>query len=304
MSFEEYRDKWDTYPKEFKQERVPCHIDCELTTKCNLRCIMCRVSYNPIPFEDMPLTMVKAIIDEFAEKGGCSIKFTYLGEPLLYPHLFEVIKYAKDKGITDTMIATNGILLDDYKECIRLIKSGLDFIIFSVDSQYPKTYEKIRVGGDLDKVKRGLINLNIQKQALKSKIPRIQIQAIIMDSNREEIESGEYHRYFESFADTIFITPTCKDYSNKKIIEETPNFFCRSPFRRMTIRVNGDIAVCCGQRLPEKLLGNVNWMSLEEAWNSKKFKNIRKLAKENKLHLVDICKTCPGRLFEVHDIDR
>ncbi len=304
MSFEEYRDKWDNYPRgEFVQEKVPIHIDLELTTRCNLKCIMCIHSSNPPKSEDMPLELAKEIIDEFASKGGLSIKLVYLGEPFLYKHIFEVIKYAKDKGIIDTMIATNGTLLNDEKS-IKLIESGLDFIIFSIDSRYSEIYEQIRIKGNLDKVKRGLISLNIQKQRLQSKTPRIQVQAIKMDLNKEEIETWKYHDFYRQYADTVAITPTCKDYSNKKIIEKTPNFFCRSPFRRMTIRVNGDIAVCCGQRLPEKLLGNVNWMSLEEAWNSKRFKNIRRLAKENKLHLVDICKTCPGRLFEVHDIDR
>jgi len=291
--FKEYRYKWENYPKLYYVERIPIHLDIELTTRCNLKCGMCPRYNNNIPIMDMPLEMVKRIIDELAEKGGSSIKFVYLGEPFLYPYLFEVITYAKKKGIIDTMIATNGNLLNK-QNTIKIIKSGLDFIIFSIDSCNPEIYKQIRINGKLDKVIEGLTFLNQMKEFYNLNKPKIQIQVIPMDLNREEIESGEYERYFESYGN-IEITPYCQDYNITKPIGETPNFFCNSPYRRMTIRADGIIQICCGERKDEKIIGDIHKDTIEDVWLSDKFNNVRKLMKERKSHLIEACRTCPAR---------
>ena len=296
LEYEEYREKWENYPKNFIQESVPIHLDIELTTYCNLKCPFCPLTQNKIiKPQNMSIKMVKRIIDEFSLKGGCSIKFVYLGEPLLYPHLGEVIKYAKDKEILDTIISTNGNLLNE-KNIIELIQSGLDKIIFSVDSIHPRTYRDIRVNGSLSKVLSSLILFQYLRNKLKSKTPEIQIQAIPLQQNQMEIILKYYHEFYEDFVDKIRISPYCLDYQNKREIGVKPNFYCPSPFRRMTIRVNGDISVCCGSRIDSKILGNINEYTLEEIWNGLKFKYIRKMMTERKSHLIECCKYCDHRL--------
>lgn len=293
--YQKYRWKWENYPKKYIVEKVPIHLDLELTTRCNLKCIMCPRTNNNIPIMDMPLKLIKRIIDEFAEKGGSSIKFVYLGEAFLYPHLFEVIKYAKKKGIIDTMIATNGNLIDR-KNAIGIIKSGLDFIIFSIDSCHSEIYEQIRVKGNLNKVIEGLNFLNQLKRFYDLDKPKIQIQAIPMDSNKEEIKSGEYERYFEQYADVIRFSPYCEDYTIKRTLGAKPDFYCGQVYQRMTIRADGKIQTCCGERKDSKIVGDINKGTLEEAWNSEKFNKTRELMKERKSHLIKGCKTCPIRL--------
>lgn len=292
--YKEYRYKWDNYPKRYYVERIPIHLDIELTTRCNLKCGFCPRTNNNIPIMDMPLDMVKKIIDEFTDKGGCSIKFCYLGEPLLYPYLFEVIKYAKKKGIIETIIATNGNLLTR-KMAIGLIKNGLDFIIFSIDSCHSEIYKQIRINGNLGRVIEGLIFLNQLREFYDLIIPKIQIQIIPMDLNQEEIKSGEYERFFKPYGN-VEIVPYCNDYNLTEPIGETPNFFCNSPYRRMTIRADGIIQVCCGERKDSKIIGDIHKDTLEEVWLSNKFKYIRNLMKERKSHLIEACKTCPLRL--------
>ena len=83
-TYDEYRKKWEEYPKGFVLGRVPLHIDLEVTTRCNLKCVMCEHSFDPPKPMDLDVDLGKKIIKEFAEKGGCAIKFCYLGEPLLY----------------------------------------------------------------------------------------------------------------------------------------------------------------------------------------------------------------------------
>lgn len=294
MSYQEYRKKWDSYPTLCKVDRMPLHLDIEVTTRCNLRCIMCEQSFNPPLPLDLDVSLLKEIIDEFAEKGGYSIKFCYLGEPLLYKPLFDMIKYAKNRGIIDTMIATNGNLLSGEK-IMQTIQSGLDLVIFSVDSIYPEIYKKIRVKGDLDSVKRGVIQLNVTRQVFNLKKPKIQVQAIPMDLNKVELESGEYIKYWKEFADEVRISPYCEDYAIVEPITDITDFNCTEVWRRMTVRADGFAQLCCGERKDDKILGDLRVQSIEEIWNGKRFKKIRELMKQGNSHLINECKTCPWR---------
>jgi len=57
--------------------------------------------------------------------------------------------------------------------------------------------------------------------------------------------------------------------------------FCHLPFTHMKINVNGDMLQCCYQG---KYLGNILKQPIEEIWNSKTAREIRKVTLRNKLH--------------------
>jgi len=287
--YRNYRKKWNEMPKHFIQEALPCNIDLELTTHCNLYCDFCPRTQLGLKSEHMDLDLAKSIIEEFAEKGGCSIKFVYLGEPLMYPYLTEIIKYSHDLGIIDTIVSTNGNLLT-YEKTKELVESGLDFIIISADSFRPLRYESIRRGGNLSRVIRGIVYLELLKKNMK---PRVQIQAIpISPFNDIEINSKEYELFWEPFVDSVQITPYLIDYEDTTEIKEIPPLFCPSPFRRFLVRVNGDIALCCGNRSDSKVIGNYREMTLEEAWNGDFIKDVRDKLKKGKINEIEACKHC------------
>lgn len=292
--YKEYRDKWDKFPKEFVQEKVPLHLDLELTTRCNLKCEFCPRTITPQKIADMELELAKRIIKEFAEKGGYAIKFVYLGEPTLYPHLVEVVKYAKECGIVDTRVATNGNTLTE-KISRGLIEGGLDLIIFSVDSCFSEVYESIRIGGKLERVVKNMKRFKEIRDNLKLKKPIIQVQSIPFEQNKFELLSGDYYDFFYSIADIIWEEPWCIDYIDQHPMGETPTFNCPAPFRRLLVRWNGDIWLCCGYITDTKLIGNYSEMSLEEAWNGKFVRDIRTYLNEGKAHLIPACKNCEER---------
>src|SRR3989344_5215186 len=101
----------------------------------------------------MDWNLFKKIIDEASEYKPTfsSVKFNYRGETLLAKNLPEMIKYSKDKGVLDVQFNTNGSLLTE-DLARKLIDSGLDGIIFSVDGANKETYEKIRRLGNYDNV--------------------------------------------------------------------------------------------------------------------------------------------------------
>lgn len=104
-----------------------------LTRNCNLRCDFCYVKdagyceSEMISFENL-----KKIVDFCCEAKVKYIFFTG-GEPLLYPYINDILLYIKEKEhpIT-TAVATNGIFLEDFQLCKKLIDSGLDYIDISM----------------------------------------------------------------------------------------------------------------------------------------------------------------------------
>lgn len=293
MNYREYRDKWEQMPKAFKQEKVPVHLDLEITTYCQLECDFCPRTTLGLKGAHMDLNMAKAIIREFAEKGGCSVKFVYLGEPTLYPHLISLITYAKAAGILEIIVATNGNSISS-RLAELMVGQGLDYIIFSVDSCHPNTYKRIRKGGNLDKVMKSLVYMNFWRKRLHKPL-KMQIQCIPFPYNFYEIESGEYEEFFSPFVDKVLFSPYCEDYSNLYEIGEVKDFFCPSPFRRITVRVDGTIALCCGSRINAKIIGKFPEMSIEKAWNSAFIKDVRFKLQQGKSHKIDACRICPYR---------
>ena len=115
----------------------PTHLDLELTNKCNFSCKMCFKSMNPekiMPFGFMDIDLAKKIIDEGSKKGLKSIKFIYRGESLLHPGVVEIVKYAMDHGIVDTLINTNVSLLTDTTFTKLVCLSGQAYALAILDN--------------------------------------------------------------------------------------------------------------------------------------------------------------------------
>ena len=78
-----------------------------------------------------------------------------------------MLAYAKKKRIY-TATSSNGHFLDD-ENARKLIESGLDRMIISMDGTDQETYEKYRSGGDLKTVKSGIENILKWRKKLKTK---------------------------------------------------------------------------------------------------------------------------------------
>lgn len=103
---------------------------------CNMKCKFCYETFNDMKvIAQLPKEEAYVILDKLKESGLQKITFAG-GEPLLYKWLYEVIVYAKQIGLT-TSIITNGSLLTN--ESLDKYIGVLDWIGVSVDSIDPET---------------------------------------------------------------------------------------------------------------------------------------------------------------------
>ena len=132
-------------------------VDIETAAICDLACPHCYREYILTPDKIMKFENYKKIIDEISELKVPSIKFNWRGEPLLHPKLPEFIKYAKMKGILETIINTNATHLNE-KKSEELIEAGLDLIIYSFDGGSKKLMKKI----DQEGLKKIILKMSIR----------------------------------------------------------------------------------------------------------------------------------------------
>jgi MoaA/NifB/PqqE/SkfB family radical SAM enzyme len=110
-----------------------------LTNRCNLRCEMCDIPDLKTAYEMTTADCID-VLDQLASLGALAVSFTG-GEPLLRKDLFELMKYARRRGL-DTVIVTNGLLLE--KNMIDLLAAGPSIINISLDGSKPETHDAQR----------------------------------------------------------------------------------------------------------------------------------------------------------------
>lgn len=279
-----YRKLWNTVPKSGIVTEYPMHIDVEVSRVCSLKCPFCaRKVLTPDNLKGyFDFELYKKTFKNGSPKA---IKFNWLGEPLHHPKLSQFIKLAKHNGVLETLINTNGMLLTKSKAS-EIIESGLDRIIFSIDTINSKKYRKMRVGGRLEYVVANIQQLITFKDGFDTYHPIIRVQKIDFEDTREE----PFKEFWENIGvdEVSFISYKQKD-KTKTDYKPKP---CAQPFQRLLIDVEGNMHLCCGDYEDQYIVGNLKENSVYNAWHSDKAKALRKLSKEDRLNEIKLCQNC------------
>ncbi len=143
------------HPAETYQPRL---VFWEVTKGCNLRCIHCRASATELSSPtDLSTQAALAIIDQIAAAANPILVLSG-GEPLFRSDIFQLARYATDKGLR-VALATNGTLVT--KEVARMIAdSGVRRVSISLDGADALTHDAFRgLPGAFDAALYGLRNL-------------------------------------------------------------------------------------------------------------------------------------------------
>jgi len=114
----------------------------ELTKGCNLRCIHCRASATELSSpQDLSTRKAKEIIDQIAAVANPILVLSG-GEPLYRSDIFELARYATEKGLR-VALATNGTLVT--KQVAQMIsESGVKRVAISLDGADALTHDTFR----------------------------------------------------------------------------------------------------------------------------------------------------------------
>ncbi len=268
----------------------PVSIAIEPTNVCNLRCPLCASGAGTLqrPKGSMELAAFKSIIDMLP----WSVTDLYLwgqGEPFMAPDFLMMVDYASKRGYR-TFVSTNGHFLDDVD---MIINSGLAFLIVSLDGVDEESYTSYRVGGDFDRVVRGIANISEAKRRNgKGPIIVLQclmtrknagdrdkfisfaggigadrvvfktLQAISFDENKAE---GKRQKAEEKHKDDVYhrddMNLTRYRINDDGVIETDRRWFfknrCLRLYYSFQIDCKGNVLPCCFDKDSEYIMGNV-----------------------------------------------
>jgi radical SAM protein with 4Fe4S-binding SPASM domain len=137
---------------------MPRLIFWEVTKGCNLRCVHCRATATELASpSDLPTDQALNIIDQIAAFGNPILVLSG-GEPLYRPDIFQLAKYATDKGLR-VALATNGTLVTkDVAE--KIVEAGVKRVSISLDGSNSETHDTFRgIPGAFDAAIYGFRNL-------------------------------------------------------------------------------------------------------------------------------------------------
>ena len=303
--FVEYRKKFDAVNKFEMETDFPLYMQIELHQICNLQCPMCSIgapeaNQKYVTDQKMSWETFEKIILE-CEKYQCpSLNPQGINEPLLTSNLEDHIRFAKKHGFVDIMMNTNATLLSE-ERAKKLLESGLTRIRFSLDAATKETYDKIRIGGDYEKVIKNIERFLDIKEKGGYELPIVGVNLCKMKTNEHEVE--QFMEMWENKVDFVaiqnFTPPELQsDYSNFIPTESeyndsmVKNFRCEQPWQRIYIKNNGAICPCCTFFNEELVLGNISNKTIHELWNSQEMKSLRQLHKEGRYYDNPWCNSC------------
>ena len=265
--------------------RMPEIVQIESTNICNAKCVFCPRDEMHRLQGVMSVDLFRKIVDECIELGITHVRMHNYGEAFLDRRLVEKIRYAKDKGIEEVGVISNGSLLTE-TVARNLIEAGLDAINISVDASGKEVFESTRVGLNYDKVIANIERIVRIRKELGRRRPKL-ILSFVRQNN--SVEEQAFIEHWKGIADKIHITDL-HNWAGTLNRESDVNYPCYRPWLTFTVLWDGRVSLCCADFDGRNVLGDMNSSTIKEIWNSEPYVRTRRLHLES--GGPDICRSC------------
>ena len=282
-------------------QNYPVKAYIEPTLFCNLRCPACPtgLQLGLRPSTTLDVNLFKSALDEIGDYVFHLNMYNW-GEPLLHRQTPEMIRYAKDKNI-EVLLSTNLSLnlSDDYIE--RLVRSGLDNIICSLDGTTAETYSQYRLRGQFDLVRQNMLKIQATKKRLGVTTPNVIWQFLVFQHNEHEVEQvrAEYKSWGADAIQIMGAEMPGEEYNNGLAPSSIPEYnqyhpdhpyqqeikranksgeTCSWLYGVFLLNPNGKVSPCCSVAAEkDDFTEYATERGFLAAWNSDKFQRARAL---------------------------
>lgn len=289
---------------------VPFSIQIDICSACNMKCNFCfhsdleAIKRAGVTFGFMPYELFVHIIDDMKQcwngKKVKKLRLFKVGEPLLNPHVCEMVRYAKEADVAECIeITTNGTLLN--KEMSRgLIDAGLDILNISVNGIHEGQYRDVcQYEMDFAAFREGIKYFYENRKECKIFIK-------YSDIGYTEKEKEDFYRLFENVCDEIFvetISSTLWQDTNvgERIVNANRGTYgqelktkqvCPFLFTTMVINDKGIAHLCCVDWKNEYVLGDLKQESIADVWSGAKLRAFQIAHLRFKKDNIEICRKC------------
>jgi sulfatase maturation enzyme AslB (radical SAM superfamily) len=307
---------WNTVPDDKKRRsrygfygrlkaEFPSQVIVDSTEICNLSCIHCahQIFRKSKYFSGRSLSPdlnVKLVneVKEYGQNITRYIRYSSSGEPLIDPHIYEMVDYAVRNSGVIVALTTNGTLMTEGR-IERLLDTRVNVIDISIDAFRPETYAKIRVNGNLS-VTRGNVLLLIKKVKQHRAHTKVVVSYIEQPKNIQE--TNDFKIFWEANgADYVVIR---RIHSNSGAIVEIANSMrnknrkkvrrpCLYPWERIVLNPRGYLSFCPADWTHGSTIVDYRTATVRDIWQGEFYQKLRKAHLNNSFIDHDFCGQCP-----------
>jgi MoaA/NifB/PqqE/SkfB family radical SAM enzyme len=285
----------------------PQYFQVETTRLCNARCPFCPSDVWDTSTPYMSDALFKKIADEIIEfrNGVKFVDVQRAGEPLLDKKIYDRVRYLKEGGVKFVAITTNASGLTE-QNARKLLDSGIDEVMLSIDSVDKEEYERLRFGLKYEQVIANIRGFFKLRDEMRPEcIIRVRGVSFFDTSQKEDLDA--IHRW-EHFWDGLrkpqdrIYMKRAHNWGNQRSIEgHSPEYDwvyhpCVIPFSTMHISAMGIVALCPQDYDAVINFGDIKTQSIVEVWRGEKMQKMRKLHLGGERNQVSFCQGC--RLFD------
>jgi MoaA/NifB/PqqE/SkfB family radical SAM enzyme len=302
---------------------------------CNFGCPMCpytdgnseiRKFYHERNADLLPVALWEKMADECGPYGAW-MRITGGGEPMLHPHMVEMIEYARARGAR-IWLNTNGSMFGPTaklrEKLERVIRAGSDLIEFSMDAGDAVTHARLRPphrGAPRDPERWWNEHVDNVRAALALRTALKVTTRVVVSIIRQEATEGRLDQAVDFWLKTIGVDEvitrkflTWDDNTtiphgkalDKHLYADLPTEKkepCVWPFERLNVDTLGRISLC-GQDISFRtstLFPNAKQTSIKEIWRGEMFNEYRRLHLEGRGAEAWPCRGCSAWLAGIRD---
>jgi len=268
----------------------PRQIQIETTNICNHSCIFCAYTLMRRKKSRMPSELFRRLATEAYECGAREIGLFAGAEPLASPQLVEYVTFCRDLGYEYQYISTNGAL-GSHSLLASLFDAGLNSIKFSINGGTRERFKLVHGRDDFDKV---ISNVKFVSEYRESRNLSfyLGVSCVGMPDDKESFTQLE--ELLGEFVDEMIYYKASNQSGQMPELPPPPYRDCHLPFNKAHFSVEGFLKACCNDYENYLAIEDLSSMSLQDAWSSERFQELRRKHIENNLDGV-MCGNCIRR---------
>ncbi len=290
---------------------APVHVSIEPTNACNARCPVCETGKGDMRRKTgfLDEQLYREFIDDIAPTTA-TLLYYFMGEPFMHRSAYDMIRYARDKGIF-VESCTNG----DFVDADGVIYSDINKISFQLGGMDQETHQRYRVRTRLDKAVKNIEALVAERKKHPELNVQIEAGFIVMRHNEHQV--GEFLQWARGIGlDRANVIDPCARnmleghaylpknrqywYYDEEAFAQgvlkpkhVPDNECVWVWNSIQLNWDGSAVPCCRDPNSKFVLGNVFDKGLHAVFNGEPATDFRRriLTEQGK---VSICKLCSG----------
>ena len=271
----------------------------EINRNCNINCVMCNTSLSTRPQFNMDLELFEHAVKHAKGMSRSETSLHTIGEPLMNNNLPKYLEILRKHGVP-IRFSTNGLLLHKKLDLLIEYSDVLSEFRFSIDGASKETYEKIRYGGNWERLITNIEEFREKTNGGKV-FKRVKIGSIVSEDVQHEM--GYHLKFWSRYTamenidlnlvsglspdNTYFLT---RSILKKQIVPWPP---CSMLFgSALHILNDGRATACCRDYNGDLVYGNIRDSSPEELINNEKVVELRRQHLEHRIPKTSLCASC------------